>query len=58
MGAPTAPHPLPLTTGRRLGALGDAVVLAVNQEYVELDEAALTLQSGDEVALIPPLSGG
>ncbi|KAI8463979.1 MAG: ThiamineS/Molybdopterin converting factor subunit 1 [Monoraphidium minutum] len=34
-----------------------ACVLAVNQEYVGLD-AALPLKEGDEVALIPPLSGG
>ena len=47
-----------LTLGPRLAALGDAVVLAVNQEYVELDGTALTLNAGDEVALIPPLSGG
>ncbi|MBI2867498.1 MAG: molybdopterin converting factor subunit 1 [Chloroflexi bacterium] len=33
----------------------DAMVVAVNQEYVQHDHA---LRSGDEVAFIPPLSGG
>lgn len=39
-------------------ALGPAVgqaMLAVNQEYVGPD---LTLRDGDELALIPPVSGG
>ena len=30
-------------------------VVAVNQEYAELDRP---LESGDEVALIPPVAGG
>ena len=34
-----------------------ACVFAVNQEYVSKDEAA-PLKDGDEVAIIPPLSGG
>jgi len=41
----------------QLGALTDgvSVVMAVNQEYAD---AAVPLHSGDEVALIPPVSGG
>ena len=31
------------------------IVAAVNEEY---DDGELTLQEGDEVALIPPVSGG
>ncbi len=34
-----------------------ACVLAVNQEYVSLDDT-LQFQHGDEVAVVPPLSGG
>jgi molybdopterin synthase catalytic subunit len=34
---------------------GVSVVIAVNQEYAD---AAVPLHSGDEVALIPPVSGG
>jgi molybdopterin converting factor small subunit len=37
--------------------LADSMVLAVNEEYVDMD-AQLTLSANDEVALIPPLSGG
>ena len=33
-------------------------ILAVSQEYVELGEQLLLLQSGDEVAVIPPSTGG
>lgn len=40
--------------------LQDNVVLSVNQEYVDGndDETVLHLKDNDEVALIPPLSGG
>ncbi|RKP06341.1 sulfur carrier protein this [Thamnocephalis sphaerospora] len=33
-------------------------LVAVNMEYVEGDTAAVLLQPGDEVAIIPPVSGG
>ncbi len=41
----------------RLGDIvgGTRVVMAVNQEYAD---PALTLSAGDELALIPPVSGG
>ncbi|XP_019387593.1 PREDICTED: molybdopterin synthase sulfur carrier subunit-like isoform X2 [Crocodylus porosus] len=42
----------------RLAVLRDQVVFAVRQEYVLLGDQLLVLQSGDEVAIIPPISGG
>lgn len=38
-----------------LAALGGAFVLSLNEEYVE---GAITLSQGDELAVIPPISGG
>ncbi|XP_048875098.1 molybdopterin synthase sulfur carrier subunit [Brienomyrus brachyistius] len=42
----------------RLCMLREQVILAVRQEYVVLGNQPVILQSGDEVAVIPPLSGG
>ena len=39
----------------RIGPLLDVSRLAVNQEYVAAD---VRLQDGDEVVVIPPVSGG
>jgi molybdopterin converting factor subunit 1 len=39
----------------RLGPTADKALLAVNQEYVGGD---FRLHDGDELALIPPVSGG
>uniref|UniRef100_A0A8D0E0I9 Molybdopterin synthase sulfur carrier subunit n=1 Tax=Salvator merianae TaxID=96440 RepID=A0A8D0E0I9_SALMN len=36
----------------------DQVVFAVRQEYVLLGDQLLVLHSGDEIAVIPPISGG
>ncbi|XP_056147009.1 molybdopterin synthase sulfur carrier subunit [Lampris incognitus] len=42
-----------------LGVLQGQVVLAVRQQYVAIDsEQPIILQDGDEVAVVPPLSGG
>jgi molybdopterin converting factor subunit 1 len=42
-----------------LGPIVEDVTLAVNMEYVQREtENALEIRSGDEVALIPPISGG
>ena len=38
-----------------LGSYGARIAFAVNQEYVDSDRV---LQDNDEVALIPPVSGG
>ncbi|XP_053859726.1 molybdopterin synthase sulfur carrier subunit isoform X3 [Vidua macroura] len=42
----------------RLAIIRDQVVFAVRQEYVLLGDQLLVLQPGDEVAIIPPISGG
>ncbi|KAM4532754.1 molybdopterin synthase sulfur carrier subunit [Fundulus diaphanus] len=42
----------------RLVALQGHVVLAVRQRYVTIGEQQVTLEDGDEVAVVPPLSGG
>ncbi|XP_056369188.1 uncharacterized protein LOC130264752 [Oenanthe melanoleuca] len=42
----------------RLAVIRDQVVFAVRQEYVLLGDQVLVLQPGDEVAIIPPISGG
>ncbi|XP_035804236.1 molybdopterin synthase sulfur carrier subunit [Amphiprion ocellaris] len=42
----------------RLSALQHHVVLAVRQQYVAVGDQVVTLADGDEVAVVPPLSGG
>ncbi|XP_061118650.1 molybdopterin synthase sulfur carrier subunit-like isoform X2 [Conger conger] len=42
----------------RLSAVREQVVLAVRQQYVVLGNQHVSLRPGDEVAVIPPLSGG
>ncbi|XP_035496940.1 molybdopterin synthase sulfur carrier subunit isoform X2 [Scophthalmus maximus] len=42
----------------RLSVLQDHVVLAVRQQYVAIGDQVVTLGDGDEVAVVPPLSGG
>lgn len=39
----------------RLKGFEDSMLVAVNQEFVDL---AVTLKDGDEIALMPPVSGG
>ncbi len=44
-----------------LSALKGGYVLAVNEQYVDLqsrDTESLSLKDSDEIAVIPPLSGG
>ncbi|XP_047425874.1 molybdopterin synthase sulfur carrier subunit-like isoform X4 [Mugil cephalus] len=42
----------------RLCELQGQVVLAVRHQYVAIGDQAVTLGDGDEVAVVPPLSGG
>lgn len=40
-----------------IGRIRDSVVLSHNQEYCEPDQQ-ISLSPGDELAVIPPISGG
>ena len=40
-----------------LSPLKGSVIVAVNQEYID-KEQVIHLKAGDEVAIIPPISGG
>ena len=40
-----------------LQAIKSSVILSVNQTYIEKD-TSVTLSSDDEIAIIPPISGG
>ncbi|XP_078252895.1 molybdenum cofactor synthesis 2 [Rhinoraja longicauda] len=42
----------------RLGTIRDHIILAVRQVYVVLGDQLLFLEPGDEIGVIPPLSGG
>ena len=42
----------------RLSAIAENVVLSLNEEYLDLDNQELRLRAGDELAIIPPISGG
>lgn len=50
--------PVTLGLSLSLAALQDLVVLAVHQQYVSIGDQSIILADGDEVAVVPPLSGG
>ena len=41
----------------RLNQIKNSIKLALNENYVEMDDR-LVLKSNDEIAIIPPISGG
>lgn len=41
-----------------LGTIADNIVLSLNEEYLDPDKNPLLLNTGDELAIIPPISGG
>ncbi|KAK7499657.1 hypothetical protein BaRGS_00008998 [Batillaria attramentaria] len=41
-----------------LGEISDNIVLSLNEEYLEIDDQQIVLEAGDELAIIPPISGG
>lgn len=41
-----------------LAQIWETCVFAVNQEYVDQEGEPPVLKEGDEVAIIPPISGG
>lgn len=40
-----------------LQIIAENIILSLNEEYID-DNQQLTLREGDEVAVIPPISGG
>ncbi|GAB1603011.1 hypothetical protein Ahia01_000581400 [Argonauta hians] len=46
-----------LQTFPRLQPLKGSMVLALNEEYISLEDS-FCLSNGDDIAVIPPLSGG
>uniref|UniRef100_A0A3Q3LWI6 MOCS2A n=1 Tax=Mastacembelus armatus TaxID=205130 RepID=A0A3Q3LWI6_9TELE len=63
-----SPVPTPISSGDlwglllqrhpRLSILQDHVVLAWRDLYIPIGEEEVPLRDGDEVAVVPPLSGG
>lgn len=48
---------IPTTQIPALNDLGGRFVFSLNQEYLQKDQDVV-LKNGDEVAIIPPISGG
>lgn len=42
---------------KNLQPIAESVILAINEEYVD-KSGNISLKTGDEIAVIPPLSGG
>lgn len=46
-----------IITNFKLESLGETLILAINEDYCD-PEKTLNLRSQDDIAVIPPLSGG
>lgn len=42
----------------RLNLILENIILSLNEKYLEIDNSDIVLQNGDELAIIPPISGG
>ncbi|KAL5005360.1 hypothetical protein ScPMuIL_018816 [Solemya velum] len=42
----------------RLEPISENLILSLNEDYISVEEEVITLQTGDEVGVIPPISGG
>lgn len=42
----------------QLNTIKDNLILALNSDYCDDSESRLTLNNNDEIAIIPPISGG
>ncbi|CAG8589470.1 2671_t:CDS:2 [Diversispora eburnea] len=43
---------------KKLGKILEHSMYAINMKYVEIDDTSIFVKEGDEVAVIPPVSGG
>jgi len=42
----------------QLAVIGENIVLALNEEYIDVSDIHIQLNDKDEIAVIPPISGG
>lgn len=42
----------------QLQVIANSIMLALNQEYISFEDETVQLQENDEIAVIPPISGG
>lgn len=47
-----------ICAAHNLNIIKDSIIIALNGDYCDNPQALLTLKDGDELAIIPPISGG